>query len=379
MPAWRGVRTGETRQSANSNCPLTGRVGKGQPAPAHPSSPQWPLGREDVERGLEVDIAPFLDDPGYRVIFRPGHMVMKAVAVARGFLRRLADAKGLGRYDLLLVYREATPFGPPLVEARAQVLRIPILHDFDEAIFVPNIHPANRRWARLRSPGRLAAACRRASAVTVQNEFLAEFARGLNSRVTVIPTPVDTQARRPRAARAPGPVVIGWIGSDTTAPYLHLVDDALARVSAECEIVVRVVGGDYDNARLRRLEVESFVLEREQSDLERIDIGILPEPDDLWTRGKGGYKALLYMAAGVPVVASRVGVNPDIVVDGETGFCVSTTEEWVGALRRLALDADLRERLGRAGRERAVQRYSIDVITPLFAGALREAAETSHR
>jgi len=215
--------------------------------------------------------------------------------------------------------------------------------------------------------------------VTVQNEFLAEFARGLNSRVTVIPTPVDTQARRPRAARAPGPVVIGWIGSDTTAPYLHLVDDALARVSAECEIVVRVVGGDYDNARLRRLEVESFVLEREQSDLERIDIGILPEPDDLWTRGKGGYKALLYMAAGVPVVASRVGVNPDIVVDGETGFCVSTTEEWVGALRRLALDADLRERLGRAGRERAVQRYSIDVITPLFAGALREAAETSHR
>jgi hypothetical protein len=201
----------------------------------------------------------------------------------------------------------------------------------------------------------------------------------LNPRVTVIPTPVDTERRRPRSSRKAGPVVIGWVGSEGTAPYLHLVDEALALLSAECDVVVRVVGGTYENRLIRRLEVEEFALDREQSDLEGFDIGILPEPDDDWTRGKGGYKALLYMAAGIPVVASRVGVNPDIVIDGETGYCVSTTEEWVRALRALVSDGPLRERFGRAGRERVVRHYSIDVITPRLATALREFAGTLPR
>jgi glycosyltransferase involved in cell wall biosynthesis len=165
-------------------------------------------------------------------------------------------------------------------------------------------------------------------------------------------------------------VVIGWLGSETTAPYLNLVDDALARVSKESDVIVRVVGGAYANPGVRRLEVKGFALEREQTDLEGFDIGILPEPDDPWTRGKGGYKALLYMAVGIPVVASRVGVNTDIVSEAETGFCVSTTEEWVAALRRLVADPTLRERMGAAGRARVIDRYSIQVIAPRLAKAL---------
>ena len=167
--------------------------------------------------------------------------------------------------------------------------------------------------------------------------------------------------------------MIGWLGSETTAPYLHLVDQALARLSQDADVIVRVVGGTYRNPAVRRLEQREFALDREQSDLEGFDIGILPEPDDDWTRGKGGYKALLYMAAGIPVVASRVGVNTDIVSDAETGFCVSTTEEWIAALRRLVADPGLRERMGAAGRARVVDRYSIHVIAPLFAKALAAA------
>jgi glycosyltransferase involved in cell wall biosynthesis len=167
--------------------------------------------------------------------------------------------------------------------------------------------------------------------------------------------------------------VIGWLGSETTAPYLHLIDDALARLSQESDVVVRVVGGAYENSRLRHLDVREFALEREQSELEGFDIGILPEPDDPWTRGKGGYKALLYMAVGIPVVASRVGVNTDIVSDAETGFLVSTTDEWVAALRRLVADPGLRERMGAAGRARVTERYSIHVIAPRLAKALAAA------
>ena len=324
--------------------------------------------------GIDVTLSPFLDARGLSVAFRRGHLLAKALAVVRGFFRRAADVFRLGRFDLLFVYRESSPFGPPFLERFALRRRMPIVHDYDEAIFVPNIHSANRAWAWLRDRGRPARVSAMATAVTVQNEYLAEFARRSNPRVTVIATPVDTDGRHPRASRTPGPLVIGWLGSETTAPYLHLVDDALARLSEETAVIVRVVGGAYENPRVRRLEVREFALEREQSDLEGFDIGIFPEPDDPWTRGKGGYKALLYMAVGIPVVASRVGVNTDIVSDAETGFCVSTTEEWVAALRRLVADPVLRKRMGAAGRARVTDRYSVHVIAPRLAKALTSAA-----
>ncbi len=323
--------------------------------------------------GIEITVSPFLDSRGLAVAFVPGHILGKAWAVARGFLRRFVDLFRLRRFDVLWVYRESSPFGPPFVERFAVRRRMPIVHDFDEAIFVPNIHSANKSWAWLRDRRRPARVSAMATAVTVQNEYLAEFARRWNPRVTVIPTPVDVDGRHPRERRNPGPVVIGWLGSETTAPYLGLVDDALARVSEESDVIIRVVGGAYRNPRVRRLEVREFALEREQSDLEGFDIGILPEPDDDWTRGKGGYKALLYMAVGIPVVASRVGVNTDIVSNAETGFCVSTTEEWVAALLRLVADPDLRERMGAAGRARVTDRYSIQAIAPRMANALLSA------
>jgi glycosyltransferase involved in cell wall biosynthesis len=327
-----------------------------------------------AECGVDLTLSSFLDEPGYAAAFRPGHTFAKIAAVARGFARRAADARRVRTFDLLLVYRESTPFGPRFVESAASIVGVPVMLDFDEAIFVRNIHPANKRWAWLRDPRRLAAALRSARAVIAQNEYLAAFARRSNPRVTVVPTPVDTEARRPREVRPAGPVVIGWLGSETTAPYLHLVDEALSQISGSADVIVRVVGGAYANPRLRRLDVRPFSLEREQAELEGFDIGILPEPDDSWTKGKGGYKALLYMAAGIPVVASRVGVNPDIVADGETGYCVDTTEEWVIALRRLIGDEVLRGRLGSAGRARAVERFAVAVVAPRFAAALRDGA-----
>jgi len=173
--------------------------------------------------------------------------------------------------------------------------------------------------------------------------------------------------------------VVGWIGSETTAVYLHLVDEVLVRLSRELDIIVKIIGGNYRNDEMKWLEVTPFNHQREQTDLEGIDIGILPEPDDIWTRGKGGYKALLYMAAGIPVVASRVGVNPEIVVHGKTGFCVETADDWLESLRTLATNPALRARYGSAGRKRVEDAYSIAAIAPKFAAIVRGVAETRRR
>jgi glycosyltransferase involved in cell wall biosynthesis len=324
--------------------------------------------------GVDLELSPFLDDGGYRVAFKRGRWLAKAAGVIRGFVRRVGDALRQGRYDVLIVYRESAPFGPRILEVFARRRRVPILYDFDEALFVANIHHANRAWAWLRDPQRVAVSCRSADAVTVQNEYLADYARSWSNTVRVIPTAVDTDRRRPRLTPREGPLVIGWLGSETTAAYLPLLNNVLARVGSEPNVVVRIVGGAYRNDRVRHLETRAFDLDREAEDVQSFDIGILPEPDDPWSRGKGGYKALLYMAVGLPVVASRVGVNPEIVLDGETGFCVTDDDQWVNALKLLLGDPDLRRRMGSAGRRRVEERYSINVIAPAFASALRELA-----
>lgn len=141
---------------------------------------------------------------------------------------------------------------------------------------------------------------------------------------------------------------------------------------------MRVIDGDYRHARIP-VELRPFDYASEPWDVAEFDIGVLPEPDNQWTRGKGAFKALLYMSSGVPVVASRVGVNPTVIPDGEVGYCVDTDEEWAAALGRLVRDAALRARLGAAGRVHVEHNYSVRVQAPRLAEALLGATRSSSR
>lgn len=329
-----------------------------------------------ASEGMRLRVSPFLDNDAYRVLYRAGSVVPKIAGVLRGAARRVRDLLRARRYDLIVVHRESAPLGPPLVERALARLGVPYVLDFDDAIFLGPVHPANRRWARLRPPGRLAESARGAVAVIAGNEYLAGFARAWNQDVTVLTTPVDTERHTPGPDRHQQgrPVVIGWVGSSTTAPYLHLIDEPLADVCAADGVTVRVVGGEYENARIRHLDILPYDLGREADDLRRMDIGVLPEPDDEWTKGKGALKALLYMSTALPVVASAVGVNPEVIEHGVTGYVVDDDAGWREALERLVRDPPLRRRLGDAGRARVESRYSLKVMAPRFADVLRRAA-----
>lgn len=323
--------------------------------------------------GIELLVSPFLDDATYRVLYREGGTAPKAFGVLKGIARRLRDLVRATSADLVLVHRESAPIGPPLIEMALSALRIPYVFDFDDALFLNPIHPANRRWAWMRHPSRVAVAVREARAVIAGNVYLGEWAGALNSDVTVLPTPVDVMRHGPKVHAQGNPVVIGWIGSSTTAPYLHLLDAPLSDLAKRCAIELRVIGGTYAHPSVA-VRTTPFSLKQEPADLAACDIGVLPEPDDAWTRGKGAFKAILYMAAGLPVVASDVGANPSVVLHGQTGFIATDAGSWVTALERLATDVALRARMGTAGRRRAEDRYSVEVLAPVFAQVLRRAA-----
>jgi len=217
-----------------------------------------------------------------------------------------------------------------------------------------------------------------ATTVVVGNNYLAEYARRVGARkIEYLPTVVDID-RYPISEKKSKQFRIGWIGSPITAPYLGLVKDALYDVCQQTDARIVLIGaGERDF--LPGLEKENLAWseDSEVANIQSCDVGIMPLPDEPFAQGKCGYKLIQYMAAGLPVVASPVGVNARIVEQGKTGFLASSREEWKQALVTLYEDAGLRNSMGRAGRQKVEKEYTLQITAPRLLDILTKAS--SHR
>ena len=322
--------------------------------------------------GVQVTLSSFLSRRGMDLLYEPGHVPAKAQQVLRGYLKRLVDALFPGSVDVIFVYREAALLGPAWIELVLS-LRRPLVFDFDDAIYLADTSQANA-WSRgLKSVTKVETICRVARHVTVGNEFLAGYAKDRARGVTVIPSTIDTDVYQiqPRARnRVP---VIGWTGSVTTLPYLMALIPALRRLREKQEFELRVIGPKVDIEGLA-VHCVPWQAGTEPDDLRALDVGLMPLPDDEWSRGKCGMKALQYMALGIPAVVSPVGVNTTIVRDGVNGFYACTEEEWIDRIALLLEDEPLRRSLGQEARRTVEESYSARAHAPRMAQVLREAA-----
>jgi glycosyltransferase involved in cell wall biosynthesis len=332
------------------------------------------------EHGFDVTISPFYSREYFDIVYRRGHFVQKAAGVVPLLWKRLRALGEIGNYDLVFLYREAIPAGPPMIERAIAKRGIPIVYDFDDAIFLPNVSEANQRVSFLKKPERIAEVLRLCTKVIAGNEFLATYARRHSGDVTVIPTAVDTDYFKPAPPRPAGRgrLTVGWIGSPTTFQYLKGFAPVLREVAAAHPFTLRVSGaGERVDFPGLQVETPAWSLAGEVALFNTLDIGVYPLKDDDWSRGKCGFKAIQCMACGVPVVAQAVGVNREIIVDGENGFLASSPAEWAQKLGRLLSDAPLRERFARAGRKTIEERYSVRAVAPRLEAVLREAWQRS--
>jgi glycosyltransferase involved in cell wall biosynthesis len=244
---------------------------------------------------------------------------------------------------------------------RSRVQRL--VFDFDDAIWLRDSY-SSRSFASNRRQRRLWAILSRCDAIVAGNAYLAEHAQRLagGRATTIIPTCVDV-SRYPTAAhhRPPGIATLVWIGSSSTLRGMEAISPRLESIgSANRGIVLKLICDRF--VALRQLPVIAcrWSAATEGEELAASDIGISWIPDDPWSRGKCGLKVLQYMAAGLPVVANPVGVQAEMVRDGETGFLVRTEREWIEAVRTLAGDPSLRRRMGEAGRRLVELRYSVE-------------------
>jgi glycosyltransferase involved in cell wall biosynthesis len=345
------------------------------------------------EQGIDVTVLPFYDRAFFELVYEPGRFLRKALSFAALTVKRLDSVRDATEADLVLVYREMFPIGPALLERLlAHRRRPPIVYDFDDAIFLPSVSDANRLVGALKYPQKVSSIIRHSRHVIAGNEYLAAYARRFNRAVTIVPTSVDTEiftpahpagSRNQEALSAPGAPagggsrpIVGWIGTPTTATYLKSLTGVLRQVQERQPFTLRV-SGTTEPIDIPGVAVENvkWSLPAEVALFNTCDIGVYPLTDDEWSKGKCGFKAIEFMACGVPVVAAAVGVNREIIRDGENGFLASSEDDWVEKLTRLLAEPALRRRFAEAGRQTVEDRYSRRANAPKLAAILRAAAE----
>lgn len=325
------------------------------------------------EHRISLDFAPFESEALARLLYEPGQVAAKAFWTLRDFGRRSAVLRRAKRYDAIVIHREAALIGPAIYERLLAWTGKPIIYDFDDAIWSLGQAWKNGWFSRLHFTSKTSTICKLAAAVTTGNGYLADYARKRNPSVSIIPSSIDL-AHYPEAPEPEntGKFVVSWTGSTSTLVHFEHAREALERLAARLPIVVKIICSRPPERPIAGAEMRfvQWSPEREAADVGNCHVGIMPLPDDEVSRGKGGMKALQFMATGRPVVVSPVGVNTDIVQPGHNGFHARKAEEWVAALERLALDSQLRSRLGRNARLTVEANYRAEASAAKFANVV---------
>src|SRR5256885_5729805 len=343
-----------------------------------------------AERGITLTIHPFLNSKLFENLYRREALPLTALGLIGATLRRSAEVISARQADVVLVQREAMIFGPPLIEwLMTRVMKRPMVLDLDDATYVSYTSPTYGDFGKsLKWFGKTDDLIRWATIVICGNRSIAEYVSSKGVRARVIPTVVDTEVFRPACppANAGGPdndrpvdaggfdkpshrtnsrVVLGWIGTHSTLPYLESIFPVLSELARNHDFRLKIVGAGKDEIKIPGVEVENlrWSLEREVQDFQSIDIGLYPIDADLysgkWAAGKSGFKAIQYMAVGIPYVATPVGGSAEIGEVDRTHFVASDHAGWRMALETLITDSSARKRMGAAGRRHVVEHYAL--------------------
>lgn len=323
--------------------------------------------------GFTIETHPLLDD-FYLERLYSGKSAGLGYLISR-YARRLQWLLTTRDVDLLWVHCELFPFLPGFFELSVKKPGVPIVFDYDDAIF--HNYDLHKNFLIRKFLGRKLGATISSSRTSFcGNRYLADYAGRFCSSVSIVPTVVDTRTYSATSREYDsGARTIGWIGTSSTwKEYMQPMMPMLAEIAAEASGRIMAVGAGSDASAHPLLDNLPWAESTEVSDIQKMDVGVMPLEDTPWARGKCGYKLIQYMACGLPVVASPVGVNAEIVEHGVNGFLAQTQDEWRAALGALLRDPDLRRRMGSAGRRKIEAEYSLKVWGPRVARLIGEAA-----
>lgn len=326
--------------------------------------------------GFQVEVAPFFDDDYLTDLYSGRRAPLRTLSY---FTRRIQRLRKTGGFDLIWIEKEALPWMPWFVERFLLNADIPYVVDYDDAIF--HRYDQSVNWFVRTVLGRkIDNVMANAACVFAGNQYLADRAYSAGARrIEIIPTVVDMD--RYQGDRIPcsdGKLRLGWIGTpqtwrDVGYPLFVEIADELERAG----VIFRAVGASLSGSYNGNLEVIPWSEKTEVESILGMDIGVMPLVDTPWARGKCGYKLIQYMACGLPVIASSVGANSEIVRHGVDGFLADDLVSWRSSILSLCADPSLRAQMGSNAKERVGKKYSLQVWGHNLAVRLVEQIEKS--
>ena len=319
-----------------------------------------------ADRNINLEVHHLLDDDYLESKFteKPFSKIKLIISV----LKRLMLIFSSRRFDVTILHCELLPFLPGWLEAF--IMPKPYIFDFDDAWHLRYKLDRSKIF-KIFLENKVDRVIRSASAVNAGNTYLSKFAATHNKNINIFPTVLDTEVYKPHSQSKKNTFTVGWIGSPSTAPYLKSLVIPLTELGAEGHVSLHVIGGKAPEISNIEIHEIPWNKDTEVELINRFDVGVMPLIDDEWAKGKCAFKLLQYMACGLPVVASNVGANKQ-VINSETGFLVDTDQMWLESLRILRDNPNLRKQLGAAGRERVEEFYSLSSNLPLLVKTINE-------
>lgn len=316
------------------------------------------------ENGFHSVHSHFISDYDDKYLYRKGAYFQKFRILLKAILIRLKDVSRANEFDIIFIQREAFLLGSTYFEKQFSKSKAKLVYDFDDSIWLNDTSNANKKLRWLKYPGKIATIISISDMIFAGNKYLANYASYYNSTIKVVPTTIDTDWHKRTVYRAPDntPICIGWTGSITTIKHFEYAVPVLRKLKEKYgnKISFKVIGdSNYTNEELH-IKGIPWNKDTEIDELSTIDIGIMPLPDDEWSKGKCGLKGLQYMALEIPAIMSPVGVNSEIITDGMNGFLAKTDQEWFEKLSLLIDDFKLRQTIGKEARKTVIDKYSKD-------------------
>ena len=285
----------------------------------------------------------------------------------RNKIERWKLLKSAANYDAVLLHKKCLNF------IDAKLLRKnsrKIIYDFDDAIMFSSSNPSSDSTCHYRLFKRTAGMV---DVMVAGNEFLAEHARRFCGKVIVLPTALDTKIfdRSELSSKTDDIIRLVWIGSKSTLQYLAELKPALEELGCKYDnLVLRIIADEFFELENMPVEKVCWTLDGHVVDLMACDIGLAPLPDDRFTRGKCGFKILQYFAAGLPTIASPIGVNSEFLKKSKAGFLADKCEEWILAVERLMGDEVMRDEMKRSAKT-YVSDFDSEIIGKRFAEIIK--------
>ncbi len=323
---------------------------------------------------FDLSVSPFFDKRYVNYLFSD-RLSIKLFNPIGSYFKRTSELFFNGSYDLIWMEKEAFPWIPASIEKLLCKTSVPYVIDYDDAIFHRYDQHSNF-FVRRSLSRKISQIMARSTTVVAGNQYIAGYAEKHGARrIEILPTVVDTDKVIQKTFFKNDSFTIGWIGSPSTSRHINVAVPALNQLCQDKHIQFSAIGAHKKDVNEIQCQLIPWKQETEFQEINHFDVGIMPLPETPWERGKCGFKLIQYMACGLPVIASPVGMNKDIVDHGVNGFLADGVDDWIEYLEVLKENPDLCRKMGEAGRKKVENDYSLQAIAPKLVELLKEAVE----